>query len=77
MRSNVISIVATKRRRTFVTLIARIDGTFTVRRTLPDGSRHPKGDEHFDDRSLATWCAEQASQILGYPLRHSRGGRDD
>lgn len=79
--SNVVELHAAKRRRAFVTLIdrgRRIQPRFTVRRTMPDGSRHPKGDEHFDDRRLATWCAEQASAILGYRLLFMRGGgRDD
>lgn len=71
---------AKPRRRPCVTLIdrgRRVKPRFALRRTLPDGSVHPKPDETFDDPVLAEWCAATAAAILGYRLLHRRGGRDD
>jgi hypothetical protein len=78
--SNVVELRAAKRRRAFVTLTdrgPRFRGPrYRLSRTMPDGSPHPR-DEYFDEEREARWCATQASRILGYPLLHMRGGRDD
>jgi hypothetical protein len=79
--SNVIAFKpAAERPRTWVRLADRgprsRGARYVLSRTLPDGSAHPR-DEYFDDEREARWCAEAAAGILGYPLLHMRGGRDD
>jgi hypothetical protein len=67
------------RPRMFVTFIDRGEEAsgprYVVRRTMPPACPIRFKDETFDDPVLARWCAEQASEILGYPLIF-REGRD-